>query len=166
MPFSSWICTNNSKTMLIRIVHPGGRVELHDRPITAAEIMCHNPRCCVAYPYVFQQPWAIVAPDTMLMLGQKNTQSRKEEEEDGMVSTCCIFRKKSTTKQSNNYNSKHESEKSEFRSDERNLSPNVNDDTLTRKMNKDLTANGLRGSPKKAWSFEHWQPSLESITEE
>lgn len=71
MPSSSWICTNNTKTMLLRIVHPGGRVEVHDRPVTAAEIMCRNPRCCVAHPFVFQQPWAVVEPDTVLMLGQK-----------------------------------------------------------------------------------------------
>ncbi|KAF5201037.1 hypothetical protein FRX31_009375 [Thalictrum thalictroides] len=57
--------------MLIKIVHPGGHVELHDRPLLAAEIMLRNPRCCVAYPNVFKQPWAIVPPDTMLKLGQK-----------------------------------------------------------------------------------------------
>lgn len=57
--------------MLVKIVHPGGHVELHDRPVLAAEIMLRNPKCVVAHPYVFQQPWAIVAPDTMLMLGQK-----------------------------------------------------------------------------------------------
>lgn len=249
MPFLSWICTNNSKTMLLRIVHPGGHVELHERPVTAAEIMCRNPRCCVTYPYVFQQPWAVVAPDTVLMLGQKfyvvpistvrklqnlsprhspspareitvssflaetrNAQSGKEEEDDGMISACCIFRKKNISKRPNNYkqHSKNEREKSETRSGLRNPSLDVNDkngglsndnflvslfngvatkanvsdmtkdtrtssssthlcdsDTPTRKRNKDLTGkNGLRGSPKKAWSSEYWQPSLESVTEE
>ncbi|TXG46787.1 hypothetical protein EZV62_026081 [Acer yangbiense] len=71
MTISSWLCTNSTKNMLIKIVHPGGHVELHDRPVSAAEIMLRNPRCIVAYPHVFQQPWAIVAPDTTLMLGQK-----------------------------------------------------------------------------------------------
>ncbi|KAK2644717.1 hypothetical protein Ddye_019912 [Dipteronia dyeriana] len=71
MTISSWLCTNSTKNMLIKIVHPGGHVELHDRPFSAAEIMLRNPRCIVAYPHVFQQPWAIVAPDTTLMLGQK-----------------------------------------------------------------------------------------------
>ncbi|KAF9612915.1 hypothetical protein IFM89_004331 [Coptis chinensis] len=33
--------------------------------------MLRNPRCCVAYPHVFKQPWAIVSPETMLRLGQK-----------------------------------------------------------------------------------------------
>ncbi|KAE8688211.1 putative receptor-like protein kinase [Hibiscus syriacus] len=53
------------------IVHPGGHVELHDRPILAADIIYRNPRCVVAHPHVFQQPWAIVAPETELPLGQK-----------------------------------------------------------------------------------------------
>ncbi|EEF35076.1 conserved hypothetical protein [Ricinus communis] len=48
-----------------------GHKELHDRPVVASEIIRRNPKCVVAYPNVFQQPWAIVAPDTILMLGQK-----------------------------------------------------------------------------------------------
>lgn len=252
MTLSSWICVNNSKTMLLQIVHPGGHVELHDRPVTAAEIMCRYPRCHVAYPYVFQQPWAVAEPETVLMLGQKyyvipnstirklqrlsprsspspsspaheitisssvdeirNTQSSKEED-DVMLSTCCVFRNKSSAKQSNIYKqySKNKIKKSEIRADVRNLSLNINNDkngglshdscfvsmfiggrtkanasdmaketrtssssahlcdgnnTLTRKRTKDLAGNGLRSSPKNVWSSEHWQPSLESITEE
>ncbi|KEH39621.1 hypothetical protein MtrunA17_Chr2g0333711 [Medicago truncatula] len=246
MPSSSWICTNNTKTMLLRIVHPGGRVEVHDRPVTAAEIMCRNPRCCVAHPFVFQQPWAVVEPDTVLMLGQKfyvvpistirklqglsprnspsparemtigslldetrNTQSRTVKEDDGMISTCCIFRKKHIAKKANNYKqrSKNESKKSETRSDVRNQSVDVNEtngslsydkifvrlfnggvtkanvsnatkETRTSSSSTDLrdsnTANrkrktdlaGKRSSPKRAWSSDYWQPSLDSITEE
>ncbi|KAK7402360.1 hypothetical protein VNO78_14560 [Psophocarpus tetragonolobus] len=252
MPISSWICVDNSKTMLLQIVHPGGHVEFHDRPVTAGEIMCRYPRCCVAYPYVFQQPWAVVEPETVLMLGKKyyvvpnstirklqrlspwsstspspaceitisssddeirNKQSNKEED-DNMLSTCCVFRNKSIAKQSNIYkmhskNSKNTINKSKIRSDVRNLSLNVNGkngdlsqdncfvslfnggrtkangsdmpketrilsssvhlcdgNTVTRKRTKDLTGNGLRSSPKNVWSSEHWQPSLESITEE
>ncbi|GMI82001.1 hypothetical protein HRI_001869400 [Hibiscus trionum] len=71
MVFSSWICSKNSRNMFVKIVHPGGHVELHDRPIFAAEIINRNPRCVVAHPHVFQQPWAIVAPETELRLGQK-----------------------------------------------------------------------------------------------
>lgn len=252
MTLSRWICANNSKTQLLQIVHAGGHVELHDRPVTAAEIMCRYPRCRVAYPYVFQQPWAVAEPETVLMLGQKyyvipnstirklqrlsprsspspsspaheitisssvdeirNTQSSKEED-DVMLSTCCVFRNKSSAKQSNIYKqySKNKSKKSEIRADVRNLSLNINNDkngglshdscfvsmfiggrtkanasdmaketrtssssahlcdgnnTLTRKRTKDLAGNGLRSSPKNVWSSEHWQPSLESITEE
>ncbi|KAF3962565.1 hypothetical protein ACB098_05G076000 [Castanea mollissima] len=57
--------------MLIKIVHPGGHYELHDRPVLAAEIILRNPRCCVAHPHVFQKPWAIVAPEAKLLPGQK-----------------------------------------------------------------------------------------------
>lgn len=70
MGFSSWLYTNSTKQVL-KIVHPGGHAELHDRPVLAAEIINRNPRCCVAHPNIFQQPWAIVAPDTTLMPGQK-----------------------------------------------------------------------------------------------
>ncbi|KAL9323214.1 hypothetical protein ACSQ67_011267 [Phaseolus vulgaris] len=71
MLFSCWISAKNPKTTFLQIVHRGGHVELHDKPVTAAEIMCRYPRCCVAYPYVFQQPWAVVEPDEELVLGQK-----------------------------------------------------------------------------------------------
>ncbi|KAJ0008240.1 hypothetical protein Pint_30271 [Pistacia integerrima] len=71
MAISSWLCHNSTKNMLVKVVHPGGHVELHDRPVLAAEIMLRNPRCIVAYPHVFKQPWAILAPDTTLTLGQK-----------------------------------------------------------------------------------------------
>lgn len=69
MSLSSWLCATNTKNMFVKIVHPGGRVKLHDQPILAAEIMLQNPKCCVAYPHVFRQPWAIVTPDTRLELG-------------------------------------------------------------------------------------------------
>lgn len=71
MAISKWLCTNNTKNMLVKIVQPGGHVELHDRPIIAADIMRRNPKSCVAYSNVFKQPWAIVAPETILMPGQK-----------------------------------------------------------------------------------------------
>jgi len=70
MVISSSIRTKSTKNMPFKIVHPGGHIELHDKPVLAAEVMLCNPRCTVAYPHVFQQPWAIVAPDTMLLLGQ------------------------------------------------------------------------------------------------
>lgn len=71
MALSSWLRTKNTRNMLVKIVYPGGRVELHDRPILAAEILVKNPRCFVTHPDVFRQPWAVVSPDTVLMLGQK-----------------------------------------------------------------------------------------------
>lgn len=67
-----WICFSNSKTTFVKIVHPGGHVELHDRPVLASEILNRNPRSCVAHPNIFRQPWAaVVEPETTLMPGQK-----------------------------------------------------------------------------------------------
>lgn len=71
MAFSNWICSRNTKNMFVKIVHPGGHVELHDRPILAAEIINRNPKSWVCHPSVFQQPWAILPPETTLMPGQK-----------------------------------------------------------------------------------------------
>lgn len=71
MGIGSWLYTNSTKNLRVKIVHPGGHAELHDRPVLVAEIIRRNPRCCVAHPNVFKQPWAIVQPDTMLMPGQK-----------------------------------------------------------------------------------------------
>ncbi|CAA3014268.1 Hypothetical predicted protein [Olea europaea subsp. europaea] len=68
---SSWLCTNNTKTMFVKIVHPGGHVELHDRPIFASDLLRRNPKCCVTQPTVFRHPWEIVPPDATLMPGEK-----------------------------------------------------------------------------------------------
>ena len=127
MAFSSCLCTSSTKKMLVKIVHPGGHYELHDRPVLAAEIMRRNPRCCAAHPHVFQEPWAIVSPEAKLMPGQKyhvvpistirklqrptlkyspssvqqirSIQSSKvEEENNGTASTCnWFFMNKSNT---------------------------------------------------------------------
>ncbi|CAI9754137.1 unnamed protein product [Fraxinus pennsylvanica] len=54
-----------------QIVHPGGHVELHDRPIFASDLLNRNPKCCVTKPTVFRHPWDIVPPDATLMPGEK-----------------------------------------------------------------------------------------------
>ncbi|KAJ8774153.1 hypothetical protein K2173_009584 [Erythroxylum novogranatense] len=71
MGLSSWLCSRSSSDMMVTIVYPGGHIELLDSPILAAEIMLRNPKFTVAYPHVFKDPWAVVSPDTTLMLGQK-----------------------------------------------------------------------------------------------
>lgn len=68
---SSLICTKSNKNMFVKIVHHGGRVEIYDRPISVAEILRRNPKCCVANPDVFRQPYAVVLPSATLALGQK-----------------------------------------------------------------------------------------------
>lgn len=71
MAFSNWICSRNSKNMFVKIVHPGGHVELHDRPVLASEIIKRNPKSWICHPMIFQQPWALLPPETTLMPGQK-----------------------------------------------------------------------------------------------
>ncbi|WJZ95046.1 hypothetical protein VitviT2T_013842 [Vitis vinifera] len=237
MALSSWLCTNNTKNMLVKIVHPGGHVELHDRPVLAADVMLRNPRCCVAHPNVFQKPWAIVAPETMLMLGQKfyvvpmNTirklqrlspmnsphvtdiksiHNGSDEKNDGMINSCCwLFVNKNTPKPldacpkpSDNEGEKHNTGPNARRSQKekeygclgedncfaclltRIKINDAGDDTRpetrpsnmgssestkdehTRKRTMEFTSKGTRVSPKRRLSFDHWQPSLQSIEEE
>lgn len=235
MSLSSWLCTKSTKNMLVKIVHPGGHVELHDCTVLAAELMHRNPRCCVAYPQIFQQPWAIVAPDTMLQLGQKYyvvpistirklqrhslkylpsstqefqnkiTSPGKEEEVDhqDMVKTCWFFMNKNSPKlpytclghSSSDENNVNKNEEGCFQSNycfdcllmgtkikedgddskgEANLSPSTSAPTsssetkgLARKrVGRDLTRIGVKGTPKRLASLDNWQPSLEIITEE
>ncbi|KDP42002.1 hypothetical protein JCGZ_27020 [Jatropha curcas] len=68
---SKCLCNKSTKSLFVKIVHPGGHKELHDRPILASQIMLRNPKCIVAYPHVFEQPWAIVPPETLLLQGHK-----------------------------------------------------------------------------------------------
>lgn len=68
---SSWICTKSSKNLFVKIVHPGGHVEIHDRPILAADLLSRHPKCCVAHPDVFHHPYAVVSPSATLSLGHK-----------------------------------------------------------------------------------------------
>ncbi|KAF0901810.1 hypothetical protein E2562_006444 [Oryza meyeriana var. granulata] len=56
----------------VKLVFPGGHVELLDRPVMAAEVMARHPRFCVARPDVFREPASAVAsPDAVLALGDK-----------------------------------------------------------------------------------------------
>ena len=50
MALSSWLCSSSSKNMVVKIVYPGGHVELHERPVSAAEVMLRNPESCVRRP--------------------------------------------------------------------------------------------------------------------
>ncbi|KAH7564668.1 hypothetical protein JRO89_XS09G0003900 [Xanthoceras sorbifolium] len=166
MTISSWLCTNSTKNMFIKIVHPGGHVELHDRPVLASEIMLRNPRCIVAYPHVFQRPWAIVAPETTLILGQKyyvvpigtiRKLQRLSFNTDGKCPITCLNITATKTKENNSNNG---SDSSDLGSSETKR--------LTRKKkkntNKDVTT---IGSPRKLSNgIDNWQPKLECITEE
>ncbi|KAL7172749.1 hypothetical protein ACSBR2_032259 [Camellia fascicularis] len=55
---------------VLKLVHPGRHVEIHREPITAAEVMRRNPRHCVARPDVFEFPWIVVRPESVLFPGR------------------------------------------------------------------------------------------------
>lgn len=197
--------------MHVKIVHPGGHVELHDRPVMAAEIMLRNPRCIVAHPNVFKEPWAIVAPDTVLNLGQKfyvvpigtirklqrlnSFKYSPPVEGDQTIKTCDDAEENSRNsrtswkKVNRDSGSVRNPSKDKCFSDDNcfkclipgtkidkgnggNLSEGTTSASssfsssetkrLTRKRTKDLT----KASPKSYATMDHWQPSLESITEE
>ncbi|RRT46292.1 hypothetical protein B296_00052199 [Ensete ventricosum] len=72
MGFAVCFGTSGARDTFVKIIHPGGHVEYHNRPVLASQIMSHNPGCWVTQPDVFHQPcWAVVAPDTQLFPGQK-----------------------------------------------------------------------------------------------
>lgn len=71
---ASWFSCSRSaaRGQHVKLVFPGGHVELLDRPTLAAEVMAQHPRFCVARPDVFREPaGAVTAPDTILQLGHK-----------------------------------------------------------------------------------------------
>ncbi|KAI5679975.1 hypothetical protein M9H77_01202 [Catharanthus roseus] len=55
---------------VLKVVHPGRHVETHRQPIIAAEIMKKYPRHCIARPDVFQFPWIVVRPESVLYPGK------------------------------------------------------------------------------------------------
>ncbi|XVE72765.1 hypothetical protein DITRI_Ditri11bG0065100 [Diplodiscus trichospermus] len=55
---------------VLKLVHPGRYVEIHKEPITAAEVLKKNPRHSVTRPDVFEYPWIVVRPESVLNLGR------------------------------------------------------------------------------------------------
>lgn len=55
---------------VLKLVYPGGSVEVHKQAITAAEVMKRNPRHCVTRPDVFKYPWIVVRPESVLSPGR------------------------------------------------------------------------------------------------
>ncbi|KAF9686245.1 hypothetical protein SADUNF_Sadunf03G0138700 [Salix dunnii] len=194
MVISSWICTSSTKNMLVKIVHPGGHVELHDRHVLAAEVMLRNPRCIVAYPHVFRQPWAIVAPDTMLMLGQKfyvvpittirklqrRSVTRSQSPINGVQasktpnngkrgsdisSNCWCFISKNDER-ANTAGTDIGSKASTHDTIEETKSSSRNGCSETKDRTRKRKNEMTTGSPNRFTSLDQWQPNLESIVEE
>ncbi|PIN08222.1 hypothetical protein CDL12_19203, partial [Handroanthus impetiginosus] len=55
---------------VLKVVHPRGYVEVFHEPVTANEIMKRYPRHCVARPDVFEFPWIVVHPESILVPGK------------------------------------------------------------------------------------------------
>ncbi|KAJ1259647.1 hypothetical protein BS78_10G171900 [Paspalum vaginatum] len=71
---ASWFSCSRSaaRGQHVKLVFPGGHVELLDCPTLAADVMARHPRFCVARPDVFREPaGAVAAPDAVLQLGHK-----------------------------------------------------------------------------------------------
>ncbi|KAG8371736.1 hypothetical protein BUALT_Bualt13G0119100 [Buddleja alternifolia] len=54
---------------VLKVVHPK-HVEVFREPVTAAEIMRRYPRHCIARPDVFEFPWIVVRPESVLVPGK------------------------------------------------------------------------------------------------
>jgi hypothetical protein len=55
---------------VLKLVHPGRYVEIHRQPIAAAQVLENNPRHSITRPDVFEYPWIVVKPDSVLRLGK------------------------------------------------------------------------------------------------
>ncbi|WCJ38084.1 hypothetical protein M5689_019161 [Euphorbia peplus] len=55
---------------VLKLVHPGRNVEIIRKPVTAAEVMRRYPRHSVTRPDVFEYPWVVVRPESMLNIGK------------------------------------------------------------------------------------------------
>jgi hypothetical protein len=53
----------------VKLVYPGRHVEYYTQPITAGDVMSKNPRHCIARPDVFQNPWYVIRPESVLEPG-------------------------------------------------------------------------------------------------
>lgn len=54
---------------VLKLIHPGGYVEVHHKPVVTEEIMRRNPKHCITGPDVFNFPWLVVKPDSILTPG-------------------------------------------------------------------------------------------------
>ncbi|CAK7349340.1 unnamed protein product [Dovyalis caffra] len=55
---------------LLKLVHPGRYVEIHRQALTAAQVLKNNPRHSITRPDVFEYPWIVVKPDSLLHPGK------------------------------------------------------------------------------------------------
>ncbi|KAH6814399.1 hypothetical protein C2S51_023417 [Perilla frutescens var. frutescens] len=58
------------KSAFLKVVRPGGQVEIFRDPVPAREIMRRYPRHCITRPDFFEYPWIVVRPDSVLVPGK------------------------------------------------------------------------------------------------
>lgn len=54
---------------VLKLVHPGGFVEVHRQSMAAADIIAKNPRHSITGTDVFKNPRLVVRPDAQLRTG-------------------------------------------------------------------------------------------------
>jgi len=54
---------------VLKFVHPGRHIEIHREPIIASEVLRRNPRHSITRPDVFEFPWIVVKPESILVPG-------------------------------------------------------------------------------------------------
>lgn len=59
-----------SEDGVLKLVLPGRYVEVYRQPVGAAEILKKYPRHSVTRPDVFEYPWVVVKPESVLKLGK------------------------------------------------------------------------------------------------
>lgn len=170
-PFSSWICTNTSKNLFVKVVHPGGRIELYNRPVEAAELLQRHPKCCVAHPTVFQQPYNIVSPTTTLVLGQKYYVVPVEtiRKLQLKLKHTALEKRRDNVQLSNDHHHKQKSRKIKDNGDDHKKVESTHCCLLKRNSNNKNGKNvGDRNGEGRVpvVALDHWQPGLESIREE
>jgi hypothetical protein len=57
------------ESSVLKLVHPGRHIEIHTEPIIASEVMKRNPRHSITRPDVFEFPWIVVKPESILVPG-------------------------------------------------------------------------------------------------
>lgn len=121
------LLSTRTESHVLKLVHPGGIVELYFNPVLASEIMKKNPRHWVTRPDFFKFPWIVVSPQAILtpgnvffivpshtirrLLKNKNSQSHSSMESSDQVSqvskTQCFKQRSKTHQEGHNHNHKH-----------------------------------------------------------
>lgn len=62
--------TTRSEKEVLKLIHPGKRIEIYTEPIPASEVLKKYPKFCITRPDVFKFPWIVVKHDSVLVPGK------------------------------------------------------------------------------------------------